>query len=151
MCLAFASGVCQNNANPMSFGNKTKLVLKVVAVYGLLWLLTATWGNHDVDCDFDRQFSVGNGGSPLGGPVVPTPVVRIHELPNPKNLDDPKNKGAIPENPWRFRNGAIAVAPFVIIDEIAFYRGGMEAHSWRRMTFWFFGYTKSTILKHYWT
>jgi hypothetical protein len=135
----------------MKVGNKTRLALKTVAIYGFLWLLTATWGNHDVDCDFDRQFSIGDKGSALGGPIVPTPVVRIDELPNPKNLDDPTNKEAIPGYPWRFRSRAIAVAPFVIVDEIAFYLGGMEAHSWRRLTFWFFGYTKWTILKHYWT
>ncbi len=130
---------------------RPKLVLRILAIYGFLWILTATWGNHDVDCDFDRQYSVGDGGNPLGGPVVPTPIVRIYELPNPKNLDDPKNKDAVPKFPWRFRSGAVAIAPFVIIDEIAFYRGGIEAHSWRRLTFWFFGYTRCKILKRYWT
>src|SRR5579859_3567373 len=104
-----------SRALELNMAKATKLVLKALAIYGTLWLLTARWGNHDIDCDFDRQFSVGNRGSPLGGATVPTPIVRIDELPDSRNLENPANKEAIPQYPWRYRSGAIAVAPFIVI------------------------------------
>ena len=131
----------------MAVGNKTKLVLKAIAIYGLLWLLTATWGEHDVDCDFDRRVSVGNA-NPLGGKIVPVPVIRIYEMANPHDLLDPKNE--IPKVPWRYRNQGIAVAPFFIIDEIAWVRSGIGGSSERRLIFWFLGYSKEFMLKFYW-
>jgi hypothetical protein len=132
----------------MNIGKKSKLVLKILVIYGFLWFLTATWGNHDIDCDFDRFLSVGNGGSPLGGPVVPVPVVRIYEMANPHSLIDPKNQ--VPQTPWRYRKPGCAVAPFFIIDEIAWVRSGLGGSSERRLIFWLFGYSKSYTLKFYW-
>ena len=135
----------------MKMSGKTKIILKILAGYCALWLLTATWGEHDVDCDFDRQFSVGDAGSPLGGPIKPTPVVRLEELPNHKSHFTMEEAGKldVPEYPWRFRSQGVAIAPFVIVDEVALYLGGMEAHSWRRLSFWFLGYTKWKVIKQY--
>ena len=129
-------------------GTKTKIILKILAGYCILWLLTATWGEHDVDCDFDRYVSVGNGGSPLGGKIIPVPVVRIYEMANPRDLLDPKNE--VPEYPWRYRCRGIAVAPFFIVDEIAWIRSGLGGSGERRLIFWFFGYSHEHTLKAYW-
>lgn len=134
----------------MNIRNKTKWTLKILATYGFLWLLTATWGEHDVDCDFDRQLSVGDGGNSLGGDVVPVPVVRIYELANAHDFQELENKKMVPPYPWRYRRHGVAVAPFIIIDEIAWITSGLGGESERRLIFWFFGYSKTHVLKAYW-
>lgn len=133
----------------IKIGKKTKIVLKIIGFYGVLWLLTATWGNHDVDIDFDRMYAVGDDGSALaGGPIKPVPVVRINELANPKSLVDPQNK--LPNNWWRYRGSVIVVGPFFIVDEVAYIAGGLNGGAEKRLTFWFFGYSKTFTLEYYW-
>ena len=91
---------------------KSALYAAIVAI-GVMWLLTATWGSRDADREFDRQFAFGHVG--LGGERT-IAITRMASM-NPGNLEDPANQ--YPDGPWRYRGFSIAVAPFVLVDEVA--------------------------------
>lgn len=132
----------------MKWNRKQKALAIFVGVYCLLWILTATWGVSDVDRAFDREFSVGTAGFAENPKTVP--IERIEKMANVRDLMDPANK--LPDNTgfFRFRTHGIAIAPFVIIDEVATVFASLGGYGGRRINLWLFGITKWWSLKMYW-
>ncbi len=118
-----------------------------VGVYALLWLLTATWGNLDVDKRFDHDFRHGFEGGLLDRP---TEIVRIRRF-HVRDLFDPRNEALMPENlRFCYRSRGIAIAPFVIIDNIGTVYASLGGVGATRVNVWFFGCTKWWVIKAYW-
>ncbi len=120
-----------------------------VAVYCTLWAITALFGLPDVDHKFDLEFAVGTQGLGVNGkkPDI-LPVMRI---PFSTALRDPRAMPPyVPDKPWRARSNGIAIAPFVVIDEVACQWGALAGLSAHRAVFWFFGYTEWARVKTYW-
>ena len=113
-----------------------------------LWLLTATWGERTVDRDFDAQYAMGYPG--LAGPGSPSarvPIVRVanfahHDLGNPACRE--------PDFPWRCRSRGIPIAPFVIVDDAAYWNGSLAGISGYRVSLWFFGFSCSIWFYAFW-
>jgi hypothetical protein len=48
-------------------GRGQKVFIVIAIVYGILWILTATWGISDIDKAFDREYAYGHGGMEVYG------------------------------------------------------------------------------------
>jgi len=113
------------------------------------WAVTALFGLPDVDRKFDLEFAVGTQGLGVAGKRLEVmPVMRI---PFTTSLRDPKTMPSyVPDKPWRARSGGFAVAPFIVIDEVACQWGSLAGLSAHRVVFWFFGYSEWARIKTYW-
>lgn len=104
------------------------------SVYFVLWIVTGFVGNRQVDAQFDQQFAKGT--SRLNQ-KEPEGVIRIAR---PKNLPSAHgDESDIPTGPWRYRGQAVAVAPFLIVDEIAWVTAPLGGGAGRCLVLWFFG------------
>jgi hypothetical protein len=127
-----------------------------VSAYMLLWVLTATWGNSDLDRRFDEEYAYGYVGWPRnirGGGYFESEKVPIDRIDwfNVKDLYDPQNAKAVGERKFfRYRSRGIPVAPFLIVDDIAEARAVLMGHGATRLNFWFFGFSKAWSLRVYW-
>ena len=122
---------------------------KIAIGFGLycgLWSLTALVGLPSVDRTFDRQHSEGFS---LMGQEKTESVIRINSMPNPKDLRDIRNK-SLPDKPWRYRGKGHAIAPFVIIDEVAWVTAPLGGGAGRRLVFWLFGPQIWFPIQWYW-
>ncbi len=121
----------------------------IVWSYCALWAITTLFGLPDVDRKFDLEFAVGTQGLGVAGQRLEVlPVMRI---PFSTSLRDPQAMPAyVPDKPWRSRSSGIAIAPFVVIDEVACQWGSLAGLSAHRVVFWFFGYTEWARIKTYW-
>lgn len=117
-----------------------------MGAYVLLWLLTATLGNHQIDKSFDSDFRHGraiNSGEQIEIARIETLFVR--------DLMDPRNESLIPENGlFRYRSMGIALAPFIVIDEIGTVYASMGGTGAVRVSIWFPGFTRSWLVYPYW-
>ena len=107
-----------------------------------LWLLTAILGTRGADKAFDRDFARGTMGrwdSPIQVDVIRIPFQRLL-----------RPEGDLPERPWRMRSRGIAIAPFLIVDEAAWYTHSLAGFAGWRLVIWFFGWTTWLPLKAYW-
>jgi hypothetical protein len=127
-----------------------KRYLRIIAwTYGTLWAVTALFGLPDVDRKFDLEFAVGTQGFAVERkrPDI-IPVIRI---PFSGQLRDPRAMPSyVPAKPWRSRSSGIAIAPFLVIDEVACQWGSLAGLSAHRIVFWFFRYTEWARIKTYW-
>ena len=121
-------------------------VLIGAALYCGLWSLTAFVGLPCVDRTFDRQHSEGFS---LIGQEKPESVIRIDNIPNPKDLRDIRNN-SLPDKPWRYRGRGIAIAPFIIIDEVAWVTAPLGGGAGRRLVVWAFGPQFWFPIQWYW-
>jgi hypothetical protein len=125
---------------------RRKSVRVVAGVYVILWILTATWGNYDVDRHFDQEFQYGYDSSSHTPPKM-TRLRRFYV----EDLDDPRNTPLMPEDSFfRYRSHGIPVAPFVIVDKIGTVYAALGGIGCRRLNVWFFGYTKWWPIWVYW-
>lgn len=119
-----------------------------LGIYLLMWLLTALIGIPSVDRRFDEDLAMGSVG--FGGPHnVPMPVKRVAFF-DVSDLDPSTLLRNAPDTPWRCRSNGFAVAPFVIIDEVAWQDHILSGFSGRRLVFWFFGFIRWVAIKQYW-
>jgi hypothetical protein len=120
-----------------------------VAIYCVLLALTALFGLPDIDRKFDIENALGTQNlSPSDKGLEVVSVTRIPlspELRNPETLPV-----YLRDRPWRARSTGYAIAPFVVIDETAFRTDALRGLSGHRFVFWFFGFSKWTMLKTYW-
>lgn len=128
---------------------KKKVFVIPFGIYMFLWLLTATWGTYDVRNHFDKEFEYGYHG--LGGEEkVKIPNIDsfyVYDLENEYNQDKiPRSSRGL----FRYKSIGIAVAPFIIIDNMAAVWGGLAGLGAKRFNFWFFGYTWWHPIIHYW-
>lgn len=133
----------------MKWNRKRKALLIVIVVYCILWVITGIWGVADVDREFDREFAFGYADFSEGTPAVA--IQRIDKMANVRDLMDPANK--LPSNSrfFRFRTRGIAVAPFVVVDQVATVFASLGGFGGRRVNIWFFGFTKWWLVKGYWS
>lgn len=125
---------------------KSRKARVIAGSYLLLWLLTMTIGTAQVDHRFDREFRVGY--PSFSDKSVP--IERIDKF-YVRDLMDSRNAQLIPSNGlFRYRSRGLAVAPFVIVDEVGTVFGGLAGLGALRINLWFFGYTKWWIAKGYW-
>lgn len=117
-----------------------------VAIYLVLWGLTALIGNSRIDEEFDKQNRYGSMRRSDGQ----VEITRIRML-YVRDLSDPRNTGLIPANGlFRYRSPGIAVAPFVVVDEIGTIFAPLGGIGCVRVSFWFFCTPKTWIVHSYW-
>ena len=117
-----------------------------VGLYCLLWIVTALWGNVDVDRQFDREFNYGY----KDFSEERIELTRINSF-FVKDLMDPRNKGLVPTNGrFRYRSHGIAIAPFVIVDQIGTVFASLGGLGALRLNVWLFGFTKWWVIQGYW-
>jgi hypothetical protein len=130
--------------NMKRFIRKRKRLVLICAIYLSLWLITATWGLIDIDRQFDRQFS---SGYKIPGTSKVVPNIRLSNI-------DPRNPfGAKQLNPglfWRYRSKGTPIAPFIVVDDVAYQDGSMMGYAGKRLVFWCFGLSASIPLAMYW-
>jgi len=118
-----------------------------VCVYALLWLITAVFANRDLDREFDEQFRYGYENRE---PDAKVEITRIGKL-NVRNLAEPSNYKLLPSNGlFRFRSRGVVVAPFIVVDEIGTIFAPLGGIGGLRLNLWFFGATKSWMIRVYW-
>ena len=127
---------------------KKKVVIIPFAIYMFLWLLTATWGTYDVRSHFDKQFE-------YGYPNLSDEKIKITNIDSfyVYSLDHEHNQDKIPSNScglFRYKSIGIAIAPFVVIDNMATIWGGLAGLGATRFNFWFFGYNWWYPIIPYW-
>ena len=116
-------------------------------VYLILWILTGVVGNRKVDRAFDEQFRYGHDYMNSDERVE---ITRIRKL-FVRDLQDPRNAGLFPANElFRYRGMGIAVAPFLIVDEIGTIFAPLGGVGGIRLNLWFFGEPKTLFLHPYW-
>ena len=127
--------------------SKRRLLFKKgVLVYCTLWAITALFGLPDVDRKFDIEFSVGT--QNLAPPGKRSELVPVMRIPFSTELRD--LHASVPDKPWRARSSGFAIAPFMIVDEVASQWGPLAGLSSKRLVFWFFGYSEWRDIKTYW-
>ena len=120
-------------------------------VYCALWAVTALFGLPDIDRKFDVEFAIGTHG--LAPPDRELEVLSVIRIPFTTALRDLGSAGThvlVPDKPWRARSTGYAVAPFLVIDEVAFHTASLCGFSGHRLVFWFFGFSTCTELNCYW-
>jgi hypothetical protein len=118
-----------------------------VAIYALLWILTAGVGNSRIDEAFDDQFRYGSDKMNSDEQVE---IPRIKKL-YVRDLLDPRNESLFPASGlFRYRSPGIAVAPFVVVDEIGTVFAPLGGIGGIRLSLWFFGATRSWVVYPYW-
>jgi hypothetical protein len=111
--------------------------------------MTALFGLPDVDRKFDVEFALGT--EHLGVAGRRPEWVPALRSPFRNSLREPGvTPSYVPDKPWRARSGGFAVAPFLVIDEIATQTGPLAGISGHRVAFWFFGFSIWTMLNAYW-
>jgi len=123
---------------------KRKWVRKILILYILFWIVTIVWGTRAVDKNFDTTFATGYSHM---GQTYSEKVVRIDKC-DLKNMESPGNQ--FPDGPWRCRNWAIAIAPFLIIDEVGWQTAPLGGFAGKRLVIWLPGKLFSFILQTYW-
>ena len=117
-----------------------------VGVYLILWLLTAILGNKQIDHKFDRDFRYGS----ATNSDEQVEITRIDTL-HVRDLMDPRNASLIPANGlFRYRSTGIAIAPFLVLDEIGVAYASMGGVGAIRASLWLPGYSRSWLLHPYW-
>ena len=125
---------------------KRKITRICLGVYLGLWLLTATIGNHQIDRKFDEDFGFGT--ARLGSDRVRIERIRNLDAHDPTN---PRNDSLIPENGlFRQRSWGVAIAPFVIVDEVATVFAPLGGFGGLRVNVWIFGCVRSFPVYPYW-
>ena len=127
------------------FIRRRKPLILICAIYLFLWLVTATWGLIDIDRQFDREFS---SGFKISRTSKVAPNIRVSNI-DPRNPFEPKKVN--PESFWRYRSRGIPIAPFIVIDDVAYQDAPLKGYGGRRLVFWFFGLSGSIPLAMYWT
>lgn len=118
----------------------------VAGIYGILWILTGMLANPAIDRMFDKQFAYGH--QNWGSDEV-VEIERIEKF-HVRNLGDPRNEALIPANGlFRYRSQGIAIAPFLLVDEIGTIFAPLGGEGGIRLNFWFFGCTKSLLVYSY--
>ena len=126
---------------------KFRSVRIAVAIYALLWALTAVVGNSRIDVAFDEQNRYGYNKM---GSDERVEIKRLTKL-YVRNLLDPRNESLIPASGlFRFRSRGVTVAPFVVIDEIGTVFAPLGGIGGIRLSLWFFGATRSWVVYPYW-
>ena len=117
-------------------------------VYCTLWAITALFGLPDIDRKFDVEFAVGTQGLAAAGKRLE--VLPVTRIPFTTQLRNPQAMPAyVPDRQWRARSTGYAIAPFVVIDEVACQWGSLAGLSGHRFVFWFFGFSEWTMLNKY--
>jgi hypothetical protein len=126
---------------------KLPFVRITAVIYAVLWLLTVVFGNSSIDREFDAQLRYGH---PNMNSDERVEITRIKNL-YVRDLLDPRNESLIPSNGlFRYRSSGIAVAPFVVVDEIGTIFAPLGGIGGIRLNLWFFGPTKTWIVYSYW-
>ena len=111
-----------------------------------MWAITGQFGLSEVDRIFDEELAMGSLG--FGGTGnVEMPIKRIDFFDASDPTDFP---ASVPDTPWCCRSNGIAVAPFLIVDEVAWQDHILSGFAGRRAVFWFFGISAWVPLKQYW-
>jgi hypothetical protein len=127
---------------------KRKVLVILFAIYMFLWFLTAIWGNCDVRRDFDKQFEYGYPNLAGGEKVKITSIDSFYVY----SLEHEYNQDKLPENGlFRYKSIGIAIAPFVIVDNMAEVSGVLSGLGATRLNLWLFGYTWWYPVIAYWT
>ena len=113
-----------------------------------LWLLTATLGNFQIDKKFDRDFAYGTGSM---GSDESVEIERIEHL-YVRDLMDPRNRTLFLKNHglFRYRSWGVAIAPFIVVDEIGTVFAPLGGFGGLRVNLWFFGAMASVPIYAYW-
>jgi hypothetical protein len=122
---------------------------KGAVIYCTLWTLTALFGLPDVDRKFDVDFAIGSQGFGVAGKRQE--VVPVMRIPFSTSLRNPEvTPDYVPDKPWRARSAGLAIAPFLVIDEVAAQTHVLAGLSGHRLVFWFFGFSRWILIKTYW-
>ena len=125
---------------------KNKRFRIFVSVYIFLWLLTAVWGNYDVRKKFNIQY--GYAYKEWTNEKIKTEEVSSFYV---YDLEHEYNKDKIPENGrFRYKSIGIAIAPFIIVDNIAAVWASLAGIGATRINLWVFGYTWGSPVIVYW-
>lgn len=120
---------------------------KAVALYLVLWGVTAVIGNSQIDEAFDEQFRYGSNKMDSDERVEITRIKKFYV----RDLEDPRNASFVPASGlFRYRSLGVAVAPFVIVDEIGTIFAPLGGVGGIRLNLWFVGVTKSWLVYPYW-
>lgn len=118
-----------------------------VVTYVILWILTAVIGNSRIDGAFDEQNRYGYNRMGSDERVEITRIKKLYV----RDLLDPRNESLIPANSlFRYRSSGVAVAPFLVVDEIGTIFAPLGGIGGIRLSLWFFGRPKTWIVYSYW-
>ena len=120
------------------------VIFLLAAVYLILWAFTAAVGIPQVDEAFDRELAVGSAGMGSGAKML---VKRVPFFDSSEVDPHPESVRGVP---WRCRSAGFAVAPFLIIDEVAWQQHALSGFGGMRLVFWYPGHTRWFVLKRYW-
>jgi len=98
---------------------------------------------------FDREFRYGSTKMGSHDKIV---ISRIHKFYQPRGDEwDTRNNLLIPSNGrFRYRSVGIAIAPFVVLDQIGVLSGPLNGIGAVRANLWFFGINKWWVVYRYW-
>lgn len=126
---------------------KPQAVRVAAVIYAVLWIVTAVVGRSSIDRTFDERFRYGY---PEMNSDERIEIIRITKL-YVRDLQDPGNEALIPASGlFRYRSSGIAIAPFLVVDEIGTICAPLGGFGGIRLNFWFFGSPKSSIVYSYW-
>lgn len=118
-----------------------------LVIYLVLWIITAVVGNSQIDRAFDAQFRYGY---PKMDSDERVEITRIETF-YVRDLQDPRNESLIPENGlFRYRGPGIAIAPFIVVDEVGTVFASLGGGGSIRLNLWFFGKNKAWVVYSYW-
>lgn len=127
--------------------NKLQSFRIAAAIYAILWLLTAVFGNSQIDGIFNKQFRYGSNKLGCDQKIEITRIQKLYV----RDLLDPRNESLIPPNGlFRYRSPGIAVAPFIVVDQIGTIFAPLGGIGGIRLNLWFFGTTKTWIVHSFW-
>jgi len=114
-------------------------------LYCFFWLLTWSLGLRAVDRDFDLQHQIGSrslGDSGERVAVMRVPFRAMHTEQEVVGFDR--------SSPWRMRSSGWVLAPFLIVDEVAWQAHPLDGYAGRRIVVWFFGLSTWFPARTYW-
>lgn len=129
---------------------KRSTLHSIAICYLGLWMLTSTVGEANVDSHFASQFL----GRFTGMPGPPSPIYRDYDfdIQGFRNQLEIGTENEIGESGGfsYSRKRGIAIAPFIIVDEVEWSKAPMDCCGKKRLVFWFFGLTWDLTLELYW-
>lgn len=125
---------------------KSKRLKIIIGIYLFLWLLTAIWGTYDIRRKFNHDFEYGyKNWTNERIKIVSLDSFYVYDLANKYN------EGRIPRDGlFKYKSSGIAVAPFIVVDNIAVVWADLAGLGAARLNIWVPGYIWSHPIIVYW-
>lgn len=122
-----------------------RLTLYLLAIlYASSWATTGFVGLPQIDRKFDEDLSIGSIGYPH------YQIKTVKRIPFFDAADPLQIPAVLYENPWRCRSRGFSIAPFIVIDEVAWQTDALSGFAGTRIVFWFFGRIHWVPLRKHW-